>query len=278
MKKESPEDEKNGIKLEIKPEGDYEHKTAIKVDHDEEKVVTIKSEGGDKKVTIKEEKHADHGEKDNRPILLDDSDEEGDGSSYAFAYAVSDDDDDNDLSASDPVYISDGDDNFLTEGPVYVSDEDEDPSASDTVYIYISDGEESIKRQVKPEPTFKEEDEQPIDLSADLEDQLLRQAMPNALVTRSEHEPASAALDYDNEDDEAEKQLTTNPWNTTQALVRFRQSAQRIAEEYKAKYMPNLKKGKKRKRAVRDQQVYRRGVRDGKKIDVRRKRIEGAEE
>ena len=140
------------------------------------------------------------------------------------------------------------------------------------------DGEESIRRNVKPEPTFKEEDEHPIDLTADLKDQLLRQAMPKAHPDRTDHKPSPASLINREEHEEVETQPTTNPWNTTQALVRFRQSAERVAKEYLDAQDIKMKKGKKRKRIVRDQEVYRRGVRDGKKIDVRRKRIEGADE
>ena len=130
---------------------------------------------------------------------------------------------------------------------------------------YVSDDNE-----MKVEPTFEEEDEKSIDFNADFEEQL-REAMPK---------PAPDFLmDSDDESDRPNTvgaQLTVNPWNTSQALVRFRQSATKVAEEYLKAQNTKLSAGRKRKRTVQDQESYRQGMEDSKKIDMKRRRIEGA--
>ena len=106
---------------------------------------------------------------------------------------------------------------------------------------YISDDEE-----MEVEPTFKEEEEKPLDLDGDFEEQL-RQTMPVLAAT-----PES----LDNNDSRSE--LTrSSPWPDSQALVRFRQSAEKVADEY-LKNVKNMKLGtaRKAKRSIRDWDSY----------------------
>ena len=124
------------------------------------------------------------------------------------------------------------------------------------------------EEEIETEPTFKEEEEKPVDLDADFEEQL-REAMP----APASNFPADDD-DESNRHDTIEAQLPVNPWNTTQALVRFRQSAEKVASEYLKAQNVKMKAGRKRKRTIRNSAVYREGMEDSRKIDVRRRRIE----
>ncbi|KIW92597.1 uncharacterized protein Z519_06444 [Cladophialophora bantiana CBS 173.52] len=123
----------------------------------------------------------------------------------------------------------------------------------------------SDEDEVEAEVTFKEEEEKPLDLDADFEAQL-REMVPG-------HAPATSATVADRD---SEGQLTVSPWNSSQALVRFRQSAEKVAEEYLKAQKTKLSKGRRRERRVRDYCAYREGIEDSKQIDVKRRRIEGA--
>jgi hypothetical protein len=71
-------------------------------------------------------------------------------------------------------------------------------------------------------------------------------------------------------------QLTTNPWASSQALIRFRQSARKIAEEYLAASGVKLSSGRKRQRHIGDPEAYEEGKKDSKNLrsDLKRRRIE----
>ncbi|RMZ87741.1 hypothetical protein DV736_g5032, partial [Chaetothyriales sp. CBS 134916] len=129
------------------------------------------------------------------------------------------------------------------------------------------EGQEHIAEvdEVEAEVTFKEEDEKPFDLDADFEEQI-RTMLPK-------HEPETSAIVVDND---GEDQLTLNPWNTSKALVRFRQSAGKVASEYLKAQNKKLYKSRSREKKVRDYDAYRQGVEDSKQIDVKRRRITDA--
>ena len=124
---------------------------------------------------------------------------------------------------------------------------------------YISDDEE-----MEVEPTFKEEEEKPLDLDGDFEEQL-RETMP-VLPANPE------SLDND---DRRSELTRSSPWPDSQALVRFRQSAEKVADEY-LKNVKNkkLKTARKAKRSIRDWESYKEGKEDAKEIDLKRRRIE----
>jgi len=102
--------------------------------------------------------------------------------------------------------------------------------------------------------TFKEqEEEEPLDLDADFEEQLRRMAPGHAPAT------STTVVDHD-----SEGQLTVSPWNTSQALVRFRQSAEKVAREYLKARNKKLRKGRRREHMVRNEDAYRNGIEDSK--------------
>jgi hypothetical protein len=87
------------------------------------------------------------------------------------------------------------------------------------------------------------------------------------------HAPGASAIVVDHD---SEGHLTVNPWNTSQALVRFRQSAEKVAREYLKAQNKKLRNGRRREHTVRNEDAYRDGIEDSKQIDVKRRRIEGA--
>ena len=125
---------------------------------------------------------------------------------------------------------------------------------------FVSDEDET-----ETEPTFKEEEEQTLDVVTDFEKQLRENIPDQAQVSA----PAE-------DNDHSEGQLIDNPWKSSQALVRFRRSAQRVADEYLKAQTLKLKKTPKRSRSIRNPDAYRQGKEDSKRIDVKRRRIEGA--
>jgi len=122
-----------------------------------------------------------------------------------------------------------------------------------------SDGEE-----IEAEVTFKEEEEKPLDLNADFEEQL-RQMLP----TQGPTSMPAADNDLDND-------LPADLWKTSLQLARFRQSAEKVASEYLKSQNVKLEKGRRRERTVRDKGAYLAGIEDSRNIDVKRRRIEGA--
>ena len=149
-----------------------------------------------------------------------------------------------------------------------LDESDDDDTSSMLDQGYVSDDEDN-----EIEPTFKEEDEKPIDFEADFEDQL-REAM--ATQKSSTSDTAEDDIDDDNNNNDRSDQLMASPWNSSQALVRFRQSSETVATEYLKAQNMKLGKAKKRKRTIRNDEVYRQGVKDSKDIDVKRRKIEGA--
>lgn len=120
---------------------------------------------------------------------------------------------------------------------------------------------------------FDEDEEQPVDLAADFEDEL-RRHMPQW----SDHNPppvppsgTQAKLDdYDN----PAKLIT---WPSAGALTLFRKNADNIADTYLKTQNTKLGKGRERNRSIKDVQAYEEGLEDSKKIDVKRRRIEDKE-
>jgi hypothetical protein len=143
-------------------------------------------------------------------------------------------------------------------------------------------------------PTFKEEDEKEIDLTVDLDDALRDQsaALGHRAHAYDEVDEIAAALQnkkdkqvktvVKKEEEEDQKtddgQLTTNPWASTQALIKFRQSAEKVADEYIEAKFGKLKTGKSRKRRIGDYAAYQEGEEDSKKVDLKRRRIEEKED
>ena len=121
-----------------------------------------------------------------------------------------------------------------------------------------SDDEDSFEA----ETTFREADDQPIDLSGDFEDQL------QAMAATARNIFAATVLEG--------KPTPTAVWQTSQALVHFRQSSQKVAEQYLKEQNIKIKNSRQRKPwTTKRPAAYAAGVEDSKDIDVKRRRIEG---
>jgi Protein of unknown function (DUF2786) len=129
--------------------------------------------------------------------------------------------------------------------------------------------------------TFKEEDEKPIDLDGDFEQQLQDMIpVPDAPTPSQISDDKNNALGQperqaQNIEDANADCTTISYWKTSQALVLFQQSAKRVAEEYLKAQKVKLRANRKRVRTVQNYDVYLEGMEDSKKIDVKRRRIEG---
>ena len=129
----------------------------------------------------------------------------------------------------------------------------------------MEDADTSDDEDFHVEPDFKEEEDKPIDFTGDFEDQL-RRMLPKGDTATSPETIASTTIP------ETPKQI----WFTSQALVHFRQSAKKVAEEYLKKKDMKLSGGRKRKWTVKNTELYEEGVRDSKDVDVKRRRIEAS--
>jgi hypothetical protein len=64
-------------------------------------------------------------------------------------------------------------------------------------------------------------------------------------------------------------------WTSALQLRQFRENAETIAEAYLKSTGLKLNKGRKRKPTIYDRGSYMKGWEDGKKVDLKRRRIEG---
>lgn len=131
-------------------------------------------------------------------------------------------------------------------------------------------------------PTFDEEKEVPVDIEADFEDEL-RHHMPQGIKKEDPEEDfekvkVETTSDFDTLKHESDKLSGLTEWKSAGALILFRQNAQKIAEDYLKANDVKLSKGRKRDYKVRDWDAYHDGVKDSKKIDVKRRRIEGSKD
>jgi Protein of unknown function (DUF2786) len=143
------------------------------------------------------------------------------------------------------------------------------------------------------EPDFNFDNEDRIDPSKNLEDELQRLIKPDpeelkapALwsvpLAGSETQLLAERMPAGNQPLKTEQPTTKTPepeadegpkWASHTQLVAFRDTAADIAEEYLKGTGLKLRQGVARGRNVRDAHAYGRGREDGKKIDVRRRRI-----
>lgn len=70
----------------------------------------------------------------------------------------------------------------------------------------------------------------------------------------------------------------TDQWQSALQLRTFRKNAEMVADEYIKESKVKLEKGRKRKANLIDRSAYKKGVEDSKKIDVKRRRLEGPED
>jgi hypothetical protein len=85
-----------------------------------------------------------------------------------------------------------------------------------------------------------------------------------------EESESDTSIFHDQHEEESELAV----WSSSWALVRFRQSAKKIAEAYLKSTGTKLRSVRSRERLIRDWDAYQGGLEDSKKIDVKRRRIE----
>ena len=73
---------------------------------------------------------------------------------------------------------------------------------------------------------------------------------------------------------DADEEPETSPWTTKMQLVKFRENAQQIAENWLKERNMKLRKPR-NYTAVKDQQAFRKGKKDSRKIDVHQRRLKG---
>lgn len=122
--------------------------------------------------------------------------------------------------------------------------------------------------------TFDEDDESVVDIAADFEAELQRH-LPKQEPPPSPLRPSDIVHSLEAEDQNRKDKESGMLWRDIGALVLFRENAQKIAEDYLKSQNLNVGKSRKRTNNIRDWDAYRAGQRDSKKIDVKRRRIEG---
>ncbi|PVH71040.1 hypothetical protein DL98DRAFT_435965 [Cadophora sp. DSE1049] len=168
--------------------------------------------------------------------------------------------------------------------------EDDEPKA--TPDSLDRSGEDDI------EPDFKVEDEYDVNFG-DLDDEISRLIKPEQLSSKAslgrysrppaptsqsnipsplwkrEPAPASSAKIEQKSSEPQELELEVeSKWASHMQLVTFRATATKIADRYLEEKGIRLRRQSARSIVIRDWDAYDQGVRDGKKIDVRRKRLE----
>lgn len=119
------------------------------------------------------------------------------------------------------------------------------------------------------------EDKDSVKLVGDLHEEISRlikaEPEPETLVILY---PASSSVPVVQNELEV-KPEPESKWASHMQLVTFRVTAAKIADEYLQDKGVKLQHRSARTRIIRDPNAYRQGVKDGKKIDIHRKRIEG---
>jgi hypothetical protein len=139
--------------------------------------------------------------------------------------------------------------------------------------IYTDEGAyESSEDSI--EPDFKVEDKDPVECFEDLDEEIskLIKVEPASETSRGLYSAPSSVSGI--QSDLGLKPEEESKWASHMQLVTFRATATKIADEYLRERGVKLQYRSARSSVVRDQKAYSQGVNDGKKIDIRRKRIE----
>lgn len=115
---------------------------------------------------------------------------------------------------------------------------------------------------------FKEDADEELDPTTDLDDTLRRHMPLDAETAPSPNESAEDSEHHDADGDEQ-----TGTWKSITALTKYHNDAEKIAEDYIKAQDMKLKKGRKRDFKIQDQKSYDDGKVDSQKIDVKRRRI-----
>ncbi|KAK4912677.1 hypothetical protein LTR66_017267, partial [Elasticomyces elasticus] len=134
-----------------------------------------------------------------------------------------------------------------------------------------------------PTSTFDATKELPIDLTADLDSEIRRH-----IPTKRSSSPSPQPTISHNSRFQAEAiqrstdKLSGMLWRDAGALTLYKQNASDIADEYLKNHLARtgskMKTSRKRNAQVKHPHAYRQGKEDSKKIDVKRRRIQGKED
>ncbi|THH34064.1 hypothetical protein EUX98_g51 [Antrodiella citrinella] len=142
-------------------------------------------------------------------------------------------------------------------------EDDDDGDDDDDDEGYAHRGYDDVDDPATPQPDFRDSDDD-LDME-ELEPRVAAKAEPDA--------PADTSR--------AVKEETNPGWKSVQQLVQFRATSVAIADDYLKKQGIKLSKGRSSRFELKhdgEWKLYNEGKEDAKKIDVKRKRIEAAED
>lgn len=154
----------------------------------------------------------------------------------------------------------------------------------DRDYMDLTVEDDSPRPQnVKQEPGVKGEMTETVDLTADEggrpltteSDPSVKTENTNAVRDRH-HQVKTENLDNSNPETDMLMDQPGSVWKSEMQLVRFRETAEKIAQSYLKQNNIKLCTTRKRKASVKDHDSYTKGRQDSKKINVRQRRIEQA--
>lgn len=134
--------------------------------------------------------------------------------------------------------------------------------------IYADEGAYESSEE-STEPDFKVEDKDPVESFGDLDEEISKhiKAEPASETSLGSSVP-------DAQSDLEIKREGESKWISHMQLVTFRATATQIADEFLQEKGVELRHDFARIRTVRDQKAYEQGAKDGRTIDIHRKRIE----
>jgi hypothetical protein len=127
-----------------------------------------------------------------------------------------------------------------------------------------SDGEFE-RSDEHPEPDFKTEDNDSFDLSDDVDMEIQRLTMQKDMTKKTLDRSGHNGVDYVN--------YHRNSWKSEMQLVRFRQSADKVADDFLKQQSIKLYSGGSTRTSTRDVGSYDQGKRDSQYIDVYQRRL-----
>ncbi|CRG84243.1 hypothetical protein PISL3812_01555 [Talaromyces islandicus] len=138
---------------------------------------------------------------------------------------------------------------------------------------------------VKQEPGIKEEMTETVDLTSDAAGRHIK-SEPDPTVEKAEEtnnvHDHHQELKSENADNHPKVDTGTpmghleTAWKSEMQLIRFRETAENIAQSFLEQNNIKLRNVKKRKASIKDHGSYKKGKEDSKKINVRQRRIQGA--
>jgi hypothetical protein len=136
------------------------------------------------------------------------------------------------------------------------------------------DHSETENSEFEVEPDFKEEEEDAANPFADFNSELEKIRQQQVHSIKREPVPEIGAEGGNHVDNLDQENFPESMWASATQLVKFRASANTIADEYVKDQNIKLSYRARRSSAPRDGASYRQGREDSRKINVRRRRLE----